>query len=130
MGLLYDFTGLKELSLDMANTLNSCNIKLLTVGKGDLWNTLQSIKKEFKLENRIITLEWKQYEELPKYLAAADICILPALNNPIMKNIVPIKMYEYMAAKKPVISTALPGIMKEFGLDKDVLEELIKEKRK
>jgi glycosyltransferase involved in cell wall biosynthesis len=32
-----------------------------------------------------------------------------------MRNIVQIKMYEYMAMGKPVIVTKLPGIMKEFG---------------
>jgi glycosyltransferase involved in cell wall biosynthesis len=32
-----------------------------------------------------------------------------------MKNIVPIKIYEYMACGKPVVTTRLPGIMREFG---------------
>ena len=31
-----------------------------------------------------------------------------------MRDIVPIKLYEYMAMGKPVISTKLPGVMKEF----------------
>jgi len=34
---------------------------------------------------------------------------------------VPIKMYEYMAAGKPVIATSLPGIKKEFGNDNGVI---------
>jgi glycosyltransferase involved in cell wall biosynthesis len=38
-----------------------------------------------------------------------------------MRNIVPIKMYEYMACGKPVISTRLPGIMKEFGHNNGVI---------
>lgn len=36
-------------------------------------------------------------------------------------NIVPIKMYEYMAAGKPVLATSLPGLMKEFGETNGVL---------
>lgn len=32
-----------------------------------------------------------------------------------MQDIVPIKIYEYMAMGKPVISTKLPGVMTEFG---------------
>ena len=35
-------------------------------------------------------------------------------------NIVPIKIYEYMAMGKPVIATNLPGIQKEFGLDSGI----------
>ena len=50
------------------------------------------------------------------YLHASDICILPAYpNEKIMQDIVPIKIYEYMAMCKPVITTNLPGIMMEFG---------------
>ncbi|MDP3035206.1 MAG: glycosyl transferase GT4 family protein, partial [Methanobacteriaceae archaeon] len=33
----------------------------------------------------------------------------------IMQDIVPIKIYEYMAMEKPVIVTRLPGISMEFG---------------
>ena len=38
-----------------------------------------------------------------------------------MRDIVPIKMYEYMAMGKPVITTKLPGVMKEFGDDHGVI---------
>ena len=33
----------------------------------------------------------------------------------MMQDIVPIKMYEYMAMKRPVIASRLPGVMREFG---------------
>jgi len=32
-----------------------------------------------------------------------------------MQDIVPIKLYEYLAMGKPVVTTRLPGIIKEFG---------------
>jgi glycosyltransferase involved in cell wall biosynthesis len=114
MGWLYDFSGLKEVAQELARS-DEDDIKLLIVGKGDLWETLQSIKKEKGMDDRIITVPWVPYEQIPDYLAAADICILPAYKNEIMMNIVPIKMYEYLAAGKQVIATELPGIMKEFG---------------
>ena len=52
---------------------------------------------------------------------ASDICILPTHDNEIMMNIVPIKMYEYVAAGEPVVATSLPGLMKEFGTTNGVL---------
>ena len=122
MGWLYDFSGLREVAMELARSSeNYRNIKLLTLGKGDLWDILQDIKREYELEKRIIIVGWKPYEEVPKYLAASDICLLPPHKNDIMKNIVPIKMYEYMAAGKPVIATNLPGIVKEFGSDNGVI---------
>lgn len=114
MGWLYDFSGLKEVALELARCDNN-HIKLLVVGKGDLWDALQEIRNNYGLEKRLIMVDWIPYEDVPKYLAASDICILPAHKNDIMKNIVPIKIYEYIAAGKPVIATELPGIMKEFG---------------
>lgn len=120
MGWLYDFSGLKEVALELARCEND-HIKLLVVGKGDLWDTLQEIRKNCGLEKKLIMVDWVPYEDVPKYLAASDICILPAYNNDVMRNIVPIKMYEYMAAKKPVIATCIYGIRKEFGDNNGVL---------
>ncbi len=116
MGWLYDFSGLKEVALELAKDSQEYrNIKLIVLGKGDLWDTLQEIRREYEMEDSIIILDWVSYEEVPKYIAAADICILPAYKNEIMQNIVPIKMYEYMAMGKPVIATRLSGLVKEFG---------------
>jgi glycosyltransferase involved in cell wall biosynthesis len=38
-----------------------------------------------------------------------------------MRDIVLIKLYEYMAMGKPVITTKLPGVMQEFGEDHGVV---------
>ena len=54
-------------------------------------------------------------------MAAADICILPAHLNEIMRDIVPIKLYEYLACGKSVIATKLPGVMKEFGKNNGII---------
>lgn len=114
MGWLYDFSGLKEVANELAKSEYDI-FKLLILGKGDLWDDLQDIKKDQGLDDRLITVDWSPYDEVPGYVAASDICILPAHKNDIMMNIVPIKMYEYMAAGKPVIATNLPGLKKEFG---------------
>jgi glycosyltransferase involved in cell wall biosynthesis len=38
-----------------------------------------------------------------------------------MQDIVPIKIFEYMAVGKPVITTKLSGIIKEFGFNNGVM---------
>lgn len=121
MGWLYTFSGLKELALEIAKLPSNNNIKLLVLGDGELWDTLQDIRSVNGLEDKIITINWQPYDDVPKYLAAADVCLLPAYNNDIMKYIVPIKLYEYMAMGKPVIATRLYGLEKEFGNDNGVL---------
>ena len=117
MGWLYHFSGLKEVALELASHRDEYgNVKLMIVGDGDAFDDLVAIRETFDLTNQLILTGKKPYEEIPEYIAAADVCILPAYpDEPIMQDIVPIKLYEYLAMGKPVVTTRLPGIMKEFG---------------
>lgn len=114
VGWLYHFSGLKEVAVELSKIKRN-DLKLFVVGDGDAYQDLLEIKGKYGLGNRIIMTGRQPYNLLPQFLAAADICLLPAYKNEIMRDIVPIKMYEYMAMGKPVIATKLPGIMKEFG---------------
>ena len=38
-----------------------------------------------------------------------------------MQDIVPIKMYEYLAMEKPVVTTHLLGIMEEFSIESGII---------
>ncbi len=120
MGWLYNFSGLREVALELVKAKDS-HLKLLIVGEGDAFNELQEIKERYNLQNRIILTGKKPYQEIPSFIAASDICLLPAYNNEVMRHIVPIKLYEYMAMEKPVISTKLPGVIKEFAYDNGVV---------
>jgi len=121
MGWLYHFSGLKEVALCLSQTRED-NFKLLIVGDGDAYDDLLHIQKKYNLKDRMTLLGKQPYAEIPRLVNAADICILPAYaNEPIMQNIIPIKLYEYMGMKKPVISTCLPGVMKEFGENNGVV---------
>ena len=123
MGWLYDFSGLKEVVVELAKIKNEePNVKLLIVGDGDAFDDLQKIREKHDMQDRMILAGKQPYEKIPEFLATADICLLPAYpNEKIMQDIVPIKMYEYMAASKPVISTRLPGIVEEFGENNGVI---------
>src|SRR5439155_9175012 len=112
MGWLYPFSGLEQVAKEVTSrSAANTNVKLLAVGKGELWDSLSVIASGVSSAGRVILEPWQPYAELPRYLAAADICLLPAEKVGLMKNIVPIKMYEYMAAGKPVIATRLPGLV-------------------
>jgi glycosyltransferase involved in cell wall biosynthesis len=116
MGWLYQFSGLKEVALELARSKDRFpHLKILIIGDGDAFPDLQRIRDENNLGDRLILTGKQPYEKVPEFIAASDICILPAdPNEKIMQDIVPIKMYEYMALGKPVICTKLPGIMREF----------------
>lgn len=114
MGWLYPFSGLKEIILEIYKNKDIKNIKLMIVGYGEDDQNLKNLIKSLNISNRVIMTGKKPYEEIPELISAADICILPAHNDKIIQDIVPIKLYEYLAMHKPVITTKLPGVMKEF----------------
>jgi glycosyltransferase involved in cell wall biosynthesis len=53
----------------------------------------------------------KPYSQLPNYIQSFDICLIPFKINKLTKSVNPIKMYEYLSAGKPVISTPLPEVL-------------------
>ncbi|WP_060537789.1 glycosyltransferase [Methanobacterium formicicum] len=115
MGWIYHFAGVKEVAEEMGKG-NYENIKLMIVGDGDAYFDLEEIREKYDLHEKLILTGKQPYNRIPEFIAAADVCILPAYPDEIiMQDIVPIKVYEYMAMGKPVLTTNLPGIMLEFG---------------
>lgn len=51
----------------------------------------------------------KPYTQLPNYLAAFDVCIIP-YNQQRQHGVDPIKFYEYLAMGKPVVTTNIGGV--------------------
>ena len=60
--------------------------------------------------SNIYYLGAKCYDELPHYLKAFDIAMMPFVLNDTTKYINPAKTLEYMAARKPIISTKIVDI--------------------
>lgn len=73
------------------------------------------ISKAEKLPNVLFTGE-KLYKDLPSYLYKFNVCLIPFIVNNLTLATNPVKVYEYLAAGKPVISTKLPELeyMKEY----------------
>jgi glycosyltransferase involved in cell wall biosynthesis len=47
-------------------------------------------------------------DEVPHYVAAFDVGIIPFVVDELTRGVSPLKMYEYLAARAPVVSTPLP----------------------
>ncbi len=52
----------------------------------------------------------RPYADLPRYLRAFDVGLIPFRKIPVTINANPIKLYEYLAAGLPVVSTSLPAV--------------------
>ncbi|MDD2573898.1 MAG: glycosyltransferase [Bacillota bacterium] len=54
----------------------------------------------------------KEYKDLPGIIKAFDACIIPFKLNDLTASANPVKLYEYLAAGKPVVSTPIPEVLK------------------
>ena len=57
----------------------------------------------------------RSYEELPRYLAGWDVCLLPFARNEATRFISPTKTLEYMAAELPIVSTPIADVAEPYG---------------
>lgn len=61
----------------------------------------------FPVLKNLLVLQQVPYTDLPHYLAAADVCLCPYRKKTEQFYNSPLKCFDYMAAGKPVITTAL-----------------------
>ena len=54
----------------------------------------------------------KPHETLSEHLRSFDVCIVPYLKSAYTDTVVPVKINEYLAAGKPVVSTDIPTVRK------------------
>lgn len=116
MGWLYAFAGLVQLAQELARRAQELpDVKMLVVGDGDVLDELRRLAATQPLEQRLIVTGRRPAEQMPAFVAASDLCLLPSDDNPTMRYIVPAKVVEYMQAGRPVLATPLPGLRAEFG---------------
>jgi glycosyltransferase involved in cell wall biosynthesis len=122
MGYLYDFAGLKEIIDYYHSDVKSgkLNLKFLIVGDGGIYNQLINTVKIVNADWVILTGK-VPFFELTEYIELADLCLMSFELNEITKDITPVKVMEYMAMKKPVLSTSLPSVVREIGRNNGVI---------
>lgn len=59
---------------------------------------------------RIAMLGRRPYEQMPAYVQAFDCCIVPFAPGKLTEAVNPIKLREYLAAGRPVVSTPMPEV--------------------
>lgn len=88
---------------------------------------------KFAERKNVCLLGNKPYEDLPGYLKAFDVCLIPFREDDLFSlSCSPLKLYEYLATGKPIVSTNLPGVLPfnsfiRIAKSKEEFEQHIKE---
>ena len=75
---------------------------------GPIYDSKHIKGKLSKLSN-VYFLGHKRYEEMSNYINSFDVCIIPHKVNKYTDGMNPLKLYEYLACGKPVVSTPVAG---------------------
>ena len=93
------------------------SVKLLMVGEGRDKANLRQLANELNIQDDVIFTGQVPQDEVPDFIAAANIGVSPVPPLPFFKLSSPIKLLEYMAMGKPVVAND------EIPEQKEILEE-------
>jgi len=77
-------------------------------------STMATVDKQ-KLERvrsreNVHMLGFKDKKVIPDYVMAFDVCLIPYVDNEFNRSSNPIKLYEYLATGKPIVSRRIPAV--------------------
>lgn len=95
------------------------SIKFELIGSGQTYPKIKDLVYRFKLNN-VELKDWVAYRELPGTISRADICLGIFGKGAKAKRVVPNKVYQTMAMRKPVITGRTPTILEFFEHKKNI----------
>lgn len=122
-GHLYAWKG-TDVIVSVAKALIA-DTRILFVLVGGTKKDIQKYQNIIEKENlsSVVLCGHKTQGEIPDYLSSADVLLLP--NIPISEEseryTSPIKMFEYMASRKPIVASDLPSIREILGPENAIL---------
>ena len=102
--------------------LNSAALRLPDVSFVMIGPLTKISDSDLSKESNIHYLGTKSYEQLPHYLKAFSIAMMPFAINDAAKNCSPTKTLEYMAAGKSIISTKITDVVGEYSTCVSLIE--------
>jgi len=92
---------------DIARSLPDASLVLIGgVQRGD-----RSAFSALCLEPNVYFLGFKAHSDLPQYLRGIEVCVIPYVASAFTDGVSSLKLYEYLAAGKKVVSSAYPEVL-------------------
>jgi glycosyltransferase involved in cell wall biosynthesis len=133
VGGLKNWVDLKPLLKVLKATKHELDMKLVVIGEEGDFKKNVDLVKEYGVSENVLFTGFVARHRVPDYISAMDICLLPFRVNPYTHNSLPLKLFEYMACEKPVVSSPLRGVKQAvadhvlYANDEATLTKRIKE---
>ena len=118
-GHLYDWKGAQVL----AQAADQIDKSAIVVFLGGIDSDITKFKSQYGQQENIQILDRVEHSQVPEYLQAADVLVLPNSSKTqiSVKYTSPLKLFEYMTAKKPIVASALPSIREILNKENSML---------
>jgi glycosyltransferase involved in cell wall biosynthesis len=114
MGSFFYFSGLPQLIDEFARSAKDDTVVVL-VGGGEQDLELRQQVTKLGLKGKVIFAGFVGFNELPGYLAAADVAVNPMQSSLVSNAAFPNKVIQYLATGLAVATTRLRGLEQTFG---------------
>lgn len=115
VGYLGEWTNLEIVFETVRQLQRHMAVIMLVAGCGPKLEVYKSLVNELHISDKVRFLGNIPYTRVPQYISSMDICLLPFDSSAVSTNALPLKLFEYMACEKPVISTPLTGVQRAVG---------------
>jgi glycosyltransferase involved in cell wall biosynthesis len=114
--------GLDVLVRAMAHLRNQCpDLRLRILGDGDAWLAVRTLVTELEVDDIVDMPGRIPLTDIPASIAEADVGVVPNQQNVYTDEILPTKLLEYMAMKRPVVAARTRLVESLFGPGQSVL---------
>lgn len=94
------------------------DVRIVLVGGGDRKPALQEMARDRALDN-VVFVDSVPKREVPRWLARADVCVLPYQAKDFFGGALPNKVFDYLAAARPLLAAAPEGEVTRLVRDAD-----------
>ncbi len=114
--------GILNLLKASRNLLRRYDFKILIIGKGGAKKECMNyVRKHFNLKKSVTFTGWVPYSDVPKYLSKASVGVVPSIDIPLNRIVIPRKIFEYMNCGIPILASDLPAIREVLNEKNSIL---------
>lgn len=106
--------------IEAASMIKGRGIHFRMIGKGQEYDIMRKLAHELNADN-ITFIGNVPYDDLPKYIAEADVCLGIFGDTPKTGVVIPNKVFESIACARPVITADTPAIREMFHDGHDII---------
>lgn len=95
---------------EVAATAPDAEFLLVGSGAQSVVDGLGALVSDLGISDRVTAPGWVDFEAVPGYIAAADVCLVPHARTEHTATTIPHKLFQYMAMERPVVVTDVPPL--------------------